>query len=161
MSGTCGAGEAGGEHAQVSGEFRRLVHLELAAGQHQAEGQPFQGADMGFQPAGPLVQGGEISGGAAQAAGYLRGRRVQRGDGAVDGDERVEPAGDVGGSVGGRQRARGDPRSCRPQVPDPVDAEDPPDLAVVVVGKQVSVRPAATRRCGSANRVLSVPSPAW
>ncbi len=78
MSGTCGAGEAGGEHAQVSGELWRLVHLEFAAGQHQAEGQPFQGVGMGFQPADPLVHGGEVIGGDAQAAGHLRGRRVQR-----------------------------------------------------------------------------------
>src|ERR1700677_414006 len=62
----CGAGEARTERAQVSGEFWRLVHLELAAGKDQPEGQPFQRVGMRFEPAGPLAGHGELTCGTAQ-----------------------------------------------------------------------------------------------
>ena len=113
----CGAGEARTERAQVSGEFWRLVHLELAAGKDQPEGQPFQRVGMRFEPAGPLAGHGEITCGTAQSAGHLCGRSVQGGDGPVSGAEGVELAGDVGGSVG-RQwawRVRA-PVGCRSRI---------------------------------------------
>jgi hypothetical protein len=72
----CGAGEARTERAQVSGEFRRLMHLELAARKDQAEGQPFQRVGMRFEPAGPLAGRGEITCGTAQPAGHLGACRV-------------------------------------------------------------------------------------
>ena len=81
----CGAGEAGTERTQVSGEFWWLVHLELAAGEDKAEGQPFQRVGVGFQSAGPLTGRGEVTGGTAQPAGHIRGRGVQGDDGPVSG----------------------------------------------------------------------------
>ena len=74
----CGAGEAGTEREKVSGEFRGLVHLELAAGEDKAECQPFQRVGVSFQSAGPLTGRGDVTGGAAQpGAPHLRPGRAR------------------------------------------------------------------------------------
>src|ERR1700722_9052779 len=96
----CGAGEAGTEREKVSGEFRGLVHLELAAGEDQAEGQPFQRVGVSFQSAGPLTGRGDVTGGAAQPAGHIRGRGVRGGDRPVRGGEGAKFSGGLRAGIG-------------------------------------------------------------
>jgi hypothetical protein len=101
----CGAGEAGTERAHVPGEFWRLVHVELEAGEDQAEGQPFQRVGVGFEPTGLPAGRGETTCGAAQLAGGFCGRGVQGDDGLV------------GGGEGARQCRRFDVKSARNAFP--------------------------------------------
>src|SRR6202043_3843188 len=102
-----------------------------------AQGEPFALLGVAVYPAGLLADRGELSGEVSQPPGHLGGGRVQRNDGLVGRGEGVELAGDVGGGVSGGQFSWRDPDSGGLEAADPVDAEDPPVLAVVVVAEQV------------------------